>query len=216
MPRGRGIGLPQHGETNTRSLAQVEGKSVVWHLPPSAVIVAQYGNRSSRRICSPRRRRTDRPEQDASVNLDSSPRLRTLVFLLTALSIASGCTSSRRAPGRSEGMNPGECSDGADNDGDGRFDCADSDCAPAPVCSSDSSVIPDGSAPDSSATPDGGAPDTGPDGGAPDTRTSWVAIRSSPPTSSSRSSRRAHAPTCSRARPCPVTRPFPDRRSRST
>ena len=33
-----------------------------------------------------------------------------------------------------EGMNPGECSDGADNDGDGDFDCDDSDCAGAPDC----------------------------------------------------------------------------------
>ena len=32
-----------------------------------------------------------------------------------------------------EGTSPGECSDGADNDGD--FDCNDSDCAGAPDCS---------------------------------------------------------------------------------
>ena len=36
---------------------------------------------------------------------------------------------------QTEGMNPGECDDGADNDGDGDFDCQDSDCAGAPVCS---------------------------------------------------------------------------------
>ena len=33
-----------------------------------------------------------------------------------------------------EGRNPGECADGADNDGDQAFDCSDSDCAAAPVC----------------------------------------------------------------------------------
>ena len=35
-----------------------------------------------------------------------------------------------------EGDQPGECSDGADNDRDGAFDCDDSDCAGAPVCKS--------------------------------------------------------------------------------
>jgi hypothetical protein len=33
-----------------------------------------------------------------------------------------------------EGRNPGECSDGADNDEDAAVDCADSDCAGAPDC----------------------------------------------------------------------------------
>ncbi len=33
-----------------------------------------------------------------------------------------------------EGKNPGECDDGADNDGDGAFDCFDTDCAGAPDC----------------------------------------------------------------------------------
>ena len=31
-------------------------------------------------------------------------------------------------------MNPGECTDGADNDSDGVYDCEDSDCAAAPDC----------------------------------------------------------------------------------
>ena len=34
-----------------------------------------------------------------------------------------------------EGTNAGECTDGADNDGDGDFDCNDSDCAGSPDCS---------------------------------------------------------------------------------
>ncbi len=33
-----------------------------------------------------------------------------------------------------EGDEPGECSDGADNDRDGDFDCKDSQCAGAPAC----------------------------------------------------------------------------------
>ena len=33
-----------------------------------------------------------------------------------------------------EGMTTGECSDEADNDGDGAYDCADSDCAGSPDC----------------------------------------------------------------------------------
>ncbi len=33
-----------------------------------------------------------------------------------------------------EGQAPGDCSDGADNDGDGLFDCNDTGCAGAPVC----------------------------------------------------------------------------------
>jgi hypothetical protein len=36
-----------------------------------------------------------------------------------------------------EGQNPGDCTDGADNDEDGMFDCADPDCVPAPACAGD-------------------------------------------------------------------------------
>jgi len=43
--------------------------------------------------------------------------------------------ASTRADRRNyEGDEPGECSDGADNDQDGAFDCDDSDCAGAPTC----------------------------------------------------------------------------------
>ena len=38
---------------------------------------------------------------------------------------------------QTEGMNPGECSDGADNDGDGDYDCNDEDCSGAPDCEDD-------------------------------------------------------------------------------
>ena len=40
-------------------------------------------------------------------------------------------TETRTEP---EGANPGECSDGADNDFDGDYDCNDTDCAGAPDC----------------------------------------------------------------------------------
>gem|GEM_PF-4213779 len=36
-----------------------------------------------------------------------------------------------------EGYEPGQCSDRADNDGDGFYDCDDSDCTNAPVCQGD-------------------------------------------------------------------------------
>jgi hypothetical protein len=52
-----------------------------------------------------------------------------IVVLCHALACGGGGATT-------EGANPGECSDGADNDGDGAFDCNDSDCAGAPVCQS--------------------------------------------------------------------------------
>jgi hypothetical protein len=41
-----------------------------------------------------------------------------------------------------EGDEPGECSDGADNDRDGAFDCDDSNCAGAPACTPGSTSGP--------------------------------------------------------------------------
>jgi len=35
---------------------------------------------------------------------------------------------------RIEGTEPGDCEDGADNDADGLFDCADPSCAASPLC----------------------------------------------------------------------------------
>jgi hypothetical protein len=82
----------------------------------------------------------------------------TLTLLILSFLFAACTGSSRRAAGRTEGMNPGECSDGADNDGDRYFDCDDSDCAGAPVCGgmpsdggpSDSAVVFDTSTPSDS------------------------------------------------------------------
>ncbi len=48
-------------------------------------------------------------------------------------------TDDDNDPAEVEGDEPGECSDGADNDGDGAFDCDDSDCYGSPVCDDDDS-----------------------------------------------------------------------------
>jgi cyclophilin family peptidyl-prolyl cis-trans isomerase len=56
--------------------------------------------------------------------------MRTLsACFLLSLSLVAGCGSDAK-----EGINPTECSDDADNDGDGAFDCDDSDCFGAPAC----------------------------------------------------------------------------------
>ena len=51
------------------------------------------------------------------------------VFCLGLLLVVISCV---KPP--SEGDDPGECSDGADNDADGLYDCADSNCFNAPAC----------------------------------------------------------------------------------
>jgi len=62
--------------------------------------------------------------------------MRTRILLPAALAALTllplACT-----PDPVEGQNPGECVDGADNDEDGLFDCADPDCVPAPACAGD-------------------------------------------------------------------------------
>ena len=51
---------------------------------------------------------------------------------IALVALLIGCS---RAP--TEGAQPGDCSDNADNDGDGLFDCADPNCAGAPDCLGD-------------------------------------------------------------------------------
>ncbi len=51
-----------------------------------------------------------------------------------------------------EGRNPGECADGADNDGNGDFDCADAGCAGSPDC-----TATDDTGPSENAAPSGAA-----------------------------------------------------------
>ena len=74
---------------------------------------------------------------------------------------------------RTEGSEPGDCSDGADNDSDGTFDCRDTGCAGAPVCATTDA----GTAGDSGTIGDSAISDTGlevgdsgdaPDGGSGD------------------------------------------------
>ena len=47
-----------------------------------------------------------------------------------------------KAPKNMEGDEPGECTDRADNDQDGQFDCDDSDCSGSPDCKSASVSSP--------------------------------------------------------------------------
>ena len=66
-----------------------------------------------------------------------SPRLVAL-----ALSVMlGGCVPELPAEAKAqEGASADECTDSADNDGDGAFDCDDSDCAGAPNCSGDTAA----------------------------------------------------------------------------
>lgn len=59
------------------------------------------------------------------------------LLLLPALALLLNCTEE------TEGRNPGECSDGADNDGDGYYDCNDLDCMLAPDCEGDADTDTD-------------------------------------------------------------------------
>jgi cysteine-rich repeat protein len=73
-----------------------------------------------------------------------------------ALALVMACDPDVRV----EGTEVGDCSDGADNDGDGAYDCTDASCAGAPICaSSDAGTRPDaGSLPDAGPLEDGGTP----------------------------------------------------------
>ncbi|MDH3727537.1 MAG: hypothetical protein OER77_08410 [Myxococcales bacterium] len=61
-----------------------------------------------------------------------------IVLASLALPIAAfGCGGEGTGDSRGtrvEGTEPGDCEDGADNDGDGFFDCADRSCAASPLC----------------------------------------------------------------------------------
>ncbi|HCH61628.1 MAG TPA: hypothetical protein DFR83_02410, partial [Deltaproteobacteria bacterium] len=72
--------------------------------------------------------------------------------LATILLAAVACTPDEPKPDddpRVEGTEPGDCSDGADNDNDGLFDCEDDGCAGAPDC------LDTGTPPDTDADNDG-------------------------------------------------------------
>ncbi len=61
--------------------------------------------------------------------------------------LALGCADEDPSTPTAEGVSVGDCSDGADNDGDGDFDCDDSGCSGAPVCNGASLVDAGGSGP---------------------------------------------------------------------
>lgn len=77
------------------------------------------------------------------------------------LAFEMGCSddSSSKDTSAFEADDPGECNDGADNNRDGRFDCADEGCATSPVCAGSNTDpdtatnTPSDSDPDSNTTP---------------------------------------------------------------
>ena len=83
-----------------------------------------------------------------------------LIFYLFLVGCSSQPTSSPverdTGPALFEGDEPGECSDGADNDQDGLFDCLDPNCMGAPSCLD--TDLPDAALPDA-ALPDAALPD---------------------------------------------------------
>ena len=64
--------------------------------------------------------------------------MKSLIMLgLLTVSLNTGCRNEKEdanVRAEPEGANPGECTDGADNDYDGDYDCNDADCARAPDC----------------------------------------------------------------------------------
>lgn len=58
-------------------------------------------------------------------------------FLISSCALMVAACSESVGDTPREGQEPGQCEDGADNDGDGYFDCDDSDCVGAPACGGD-------------------------------------------------------------------------------
>lgn len=58
----------------------------------------------------------------------------TLLFTLACAGAGKSTDTAGDGADEYEGDEAGECTDGADNDRDGRFDCDDDDCASAPDC----------------------------------------------------------------------------------
>ena len=62
---------------------------------------------------------------------------RHVLYRFAVLLLLSACPAKEEPDAedpRVEGTEAGDCSDGADNDGDRLYDCDDPDCAGAPVC----------------------------------------------------------------------------------
>lgn len=69
-----------------------------------------------------------------------------IVSMLVACSGANDGVSDSGVAPKPEGETAGDCADGADNDGDGSFDCDDDGCAGAPDCDSAAPACLDGAA----------------------------------------------------------------------
>jgi hypothetical protein len=69
-----------------------------------------------------------------------------VISMLLGLVLITGCPEEE--PTDFEGDEPGECTDGADNDRDGDFDCEDDGCASAPDCVGDDDTADDDTADD--------------------------------------------------------------------
>jgi hypothetical protein len=75
-----------------------------------------------------------------------SPRL---VSPLVLALLLGGCAGGDTEDNPVEGQEPRDCTDGADNDLDGAFDCDDDGCAGAPACAGDTDADPTNEAPGS-------------------------------------------------------------------
>ena len=94
--------------------------------------------------------------------------MRATALLLFCCCLSAGCT-------RAEGTEPHDCNDGADNDGDGRFDCRDDGCSGAPAC--ESQPASDVAATDPAPAPAVEAPEEGEPAPEIDTTPALVAYR---------------------------------------
>ena len=91
----------------------------------------------------------------------------TVCFGIAAIGVGCGGESAGERTGlRFEGTEPGDCSDDADNDADGLFDCDDSGCAGASFCSDGGAGGVDGAAGMSGSGGTGGITGSGGFGGA--------------------------------------------------
>jgi neopullulanase len=95
-----------------------------------------------------------------------------LAWLLLPLALGLNACATSDSPGvTDEGATERECRDGADNDGDGAIDCADSGCASFPICALGIDVSVRDASTDAAAdvaTPDAGVADAGADTTTPD------------------------------------------------
>jgi hypothetical protein len=87
-------------------------------------------------------------ELDLVISKKKEPTMRRYFLLVLVVCLASSLSlfacGGGDNPEEYEGDEPGECSDEADNDRDGQFDCDDSGCANSPACSCTDQCTPEG------------------------------------------------------------------------